>query len=852
MSVSNTATSALARLARILGVRQHNALILLLAGPIALGGGITLLEVRHARAREAAQHELSAIADQRERRLIDWRQERLADGKYFSSARFAAEGVQRWLVDPESAIARAGVIDWLGALQGENRYYEVMVLDRHLGRRLALPPEAGELTATERAKLAEVLQTGEVVLADLEREPTSGRVYCEVLFPIFDPADRKLPPFAIGLLRANARASLFPVLQQWPIPSATAETLLVRREGEDVLYLNDLRHRANTALSLRQSMSNSHLPAARILRGETAPFEGIDYRGVPVVAVGRLIPGTPWALVAKVDRQEIYSGVRGQLLAESAVLGSVLLGSAMAVAFLWQNRRSTLLRSAAAEWERTFDSVPDLIAILDKQKRIVRVNRAMAERIGRTQADCAGTSCFECVHVTARPPGDCPQLRTLEDLQTHSIEMFDPRLGGDFHITTAPLFDERGELTGTVHVARDITERKQAEAALRESRQAALNLMADAVEARQEAEKATAALRESEADFRGFFENVGTGTAQIDANGRFKRVNDRFCEIAGCRREELLGGMGPLDLDHPEEREADRARLERFFSGKDPLYASEKRYLRKDGSVVWVRVQAKFIHDDFGQRRYTAAIVEDITKSKLAEEALKASLREKEVMLKEIHHRVKNNLQVLTSLVNLQARSLSLERERGTGDRGQDTPDNGRRTNDHPVLAAFDDLRDRVRSMAMVHEKLYQSESLAAVDFAEYAKSLLSYLVNAHRTTAAIQLKLELDPLSLSVDRAVPCGLILNELASNALKHAFPGRAEGRVTVSSRTRDGHLSLSVSDDGVGLPSELDWRQAPSLGLQLVQMLSRQLDASVEVRRSDGGGTEFELRFEVGHP
>ena len=214
---------------------------------------------------------------------------------------------------------------------------------------------------------------------------------------------------------------------------------------------------------------------------------------------------------------------------------------------------------------------------------------------------------------------------------------------------------------------------------------------------------------------------------------------------------------------------------------------------------------------------------EDITERVMAEKTILASLQEKDVLLKEIHHRVKNNMQVISSLVSLQSDTL-----------------------DDPVLrAVFNDLRDQVRTMALVHEKLYQAESLANIDFAEYTQSLLSYLWRAHGDAVSdIRLTLDVQPMSISIEQAVPCGLILNELVTNALKHAFRDRTDGELTVALHADpDGTVYLSVRDNGVGLPA--DWRQSPSLGLQLVQILAGQIHGALEVRTD--GGTSFTLTF-----
>ncbi len=210
-----------------------------------------------------------------------------------------------------------------------------------------------------------------------------------------------------------------------------------------------------------------------------------------------------------------------------------------------------------------------------------------------------------------------------------------------------------------------------------------------------------------------------------------------------------------------------------------------------------------------------------------SEERLKESLTEKEVLLKEIHHRVKNNMQVISSLVDLQADELE--------------DDNS------AMRSILQDVTHRVRSMAMVHEKLYQSTDLARVDFADYAESLLGYLWRAHGpAVTGLLLKLDLEPVLLPVNMAVPCGLILNELFSNSLKHAFGNQDSGEVTVSfHENTDGRVNLSVKDNGIGLPKGFDWKQANSLGLRLVQMLAGQLHAAVEV--SSGAGTQFAILF-----
>ncbi|MCK4417131.1 MAG: hypothetical protein KAV99_03080, partial [Candidatus Latescibacteria bacterium] len=226
----------------------------------------------------------------------------------------------------------------------------------------------------------------------------------------------------------------------------------------------------------------------------------------------------------------------------------------------------------------------------------------------------------------------------------------------------------------------------------------------------------------------------------------------------------------------------------------------------------------------------------DITERKRAEEQIKASLKEKEILLKEVHHRVKNNLQVISSLLRLQSGYVK----------------------DKESLEMFRESCDRVRSMALIHEKLYQSEELSRVDFAKYIQDLTDHLFRSYGANSeAIRLKINVVDGLLGIDTAIPCGLIINELVSNSLRYAFPEGREGKICIDLRSdlpaapsdtaaqRGNKFTLIVSDNGVGLPKDLDFRNTKSLGLELVNTLADQLRGTIELDRS--GGTAFKIRF-----
>ena len=222
--------------------------------------------------------------------------------------------------------------------------------------------------------------------------------------------------------------------------------------------------------------------------------------------------------------------------------------------------------------------------------------------------------------------------------------------------------------------------------------------------------------------------------------------------------------------------------------------------------------------------RANESLLIEASQRERAEEQIRTSLREKEVLLKEINHRVKNNLQIISSLLNLQSRDI----------------------HDEQALRSFQVSQDRIRAMALVHEKLYLSEDLARIDFGEYIESLASDLRSSYGLNSQhVKLKIDVDNILLGVDTAIPCGVIVNELVANSLKHAFPEDRSGEIAISFREVDGHYSMIFKDDGVGLPEGLDISHPSSLGLTIVNAVTGQLGGTIDLSRN--GGSEISITF-----
>jgi two-component sensor histidine kinase len=293
-------------------------------------------------------------------------------------------------------------------------------------------------------------------------------------------------------------------------------------------------------------------------------------------------------------------------------------------------------------------------------------------------------------------------------------------------------------------------------------------------------------------------------------------------------------------IDNPNLLETERAEMEKY-GAKTILYIP----LRIKGQLIgyaelWEsRRRREFTLEEIALchdiARQAAVALEnarlfeqaqqEIVERKRVEERIKASLNEKEVLLKEIHHRVKNNLQIVSSLLSLQAERVS----------------------DKQALEALEESRNRVYSMGVIHEVLYQSQDLAQVDFGEFARRLSDHLLQTYGVGAqAVTLKMDISEVPLSIDTAIYCGLIVNELVSNSLKYAFPAGREGEICIGLHSSNGNrLILTVSDNGIGLPLDIEQRKSESLGLQLVTMLTRQLEGAAEFDQSNG--TVFKIMF-----
>ena len=360
------------------------------------------------------------------------------------------------------------------------------------------------------------------------------------------------------------------------------------------------------------------------------------------------------------------------------------------------------------------------------------------------------------------------------------------------------LRDEAGNIIGGLSSEEDITERKCIEETL----------------------------RESEARYRNLVKHAPAAIYEMDVQGtKFLSVNDTMCSILGYSREELFL-MKPTDLLDEEGRSLFKERLRKKLEGEKVDEAAEYHIRRTDG---------KWIHAAINVRAYTYSNEEpsrvtvigyDITERKQAEEQIKSLLAEKELLLKEVHHRVKNNMFMIMSLLSLQASTLK----------------------DSGAISSLQDAKSRVQSMMVLYDKLSNSAGSGIISTQEYLTSLVNEIINNFPNRGQVVLEAQIDDFHANAKIALPIGIIINELLTNIMKHAFVGRKEGLIRVSFSIKDNHATLIVSDNGVGIPESINIESSTGFGLRLVSgIITIQLEGTIRIER--GNGTKFVLEFDV---
>ena len=451
-------------------------------------------------------------------------------------------------------------------------------------------------------------------------------------------------------------------------------------------------------------------------------------------------------------------------------------------------------------YEQIISSTSDHMSFLDRDYVYRAVNKAYLKTHQKTRQEIIGLGVPDLLGVDVYERSVKEKLdRCLAGEEIHYQEWFDfPGSGRCFmDVAYYPYVNENGALSGVVVSSRDITKRKQTEEML----------------------------RNIEKRFRKILEDVSNIAIQVyDEERRTTFWNKASEKLYGYTQNEALGKkLEDLIIPSSMQKEVKRL-IHRWLEYGEKIPAGEAILVDKNGKDVPVFSSHSMNETSEGKELFCIDV--DLKSLKQAEKQIKASLKEKEVLLREIHHRVKNNMQVIISLLRMHSRRI-----------------------DDPRLGEiFNECRDRIYAMSLIHEALYQSEDLAQIDFGVYIKKLCRNLNQAYgASTKGIAITVEVCNVTLGMDQGIAVGMVISELVANAFKHAFPEGNGGSVSIRlSGLSEEEIELIVEDDGIGLPPEIDILKSPSLGLDLaVAAVTRELNGDIKVERN--GGTRFVIHF-----
>jgi len=456
------------------------------------------------------------------------------------------------------------------------------------------------------------------------------------------------------------------------------------------------------------------------------------------------------------------------------------------------------LSESEEKYKTLFESDPNYAILITPEGKLLDVNTAAEQITGMSKEELIGKSFNEL------------GIFIEEELELHG-EMFAQTLKhGAITPYRARIIDKNGQIRWVLN---------QSAAVTKDNKLYYVLVIGQDI---TEYKKAEDALKESEENLRFLTDNMNDVIGQIDAEGIITYFSPSLKQLTGYEPQKLVGEKS-TDLVHPDDQEIVLNAIQEGILSKKPLNI-EYRLKKLDGEYVWVETSGKIVYDTTGNYKSIVFVSRDIDDRKKADNALKESLNEKEVLLREIHHRVKNNMQIISSLLNLQIQF-------------EDTEE---------IADVLKDSQGRVKTMAMVHEKLYQSDSLSKINFRDYIKNLVSQIFYSYGIkNDIIVLEMDIDNFNIGIDTAIPLGLIVNELITNSVKYAFPGGREGKVKIIFKSKNHSHLLIISDDGIGIPDDIKPEKTESLGLQLVHNLTNQIDGKIEVDTNKG--TEFRIKF-----
>jgi PAS domain S-box-containing protein len=473
---------------------------------------------------------LHAITELKKQDLTQWREERLVDGEYFHENPFLSILINQIIANPSQAMFRNQMQEWLNLIQSHSPQYNRITLFDLSGEEICSAPNTPVIPSVViQQQIHFVSESRKTRFVDFYKSDQDQKVYLAVLVPVRSFKDNGI--LAVLMLRIDPAKYLYPYISRWPVFDRTSETLLVRREESDVLYLSELKYRKRAALSYRISLSNKDLPAVKAILGKSGFVDGIDYRGVPVVADVSAIPESPWYLVSRMDKAEAFAPLRSRLW--EVIFGcAILLGTAwMGLGFFWKKQKAQYYREKAESAESlrelneyleiTLKSIGDAVIVTDASGIVKGLNPIAETLTGWSMAEAVGnslTDIFPIINAETRQPIENPIIKVLKTgtivgLANHTVLISKKGIERQIADSASPIRDAKGHIRGVVLIFRDVSAEYEAAAALERNR---LELQA-------------------------VYDHAPVMMCAIDGNRHVLYANNAFSEFAGRPSEEFKG-----------------------------------------------------------------------------------------------------------------------------------------------------------------------------------------------------------------------------------------------------------------------------------------------------------------------
>ncbi|MFO7769592.1 MAG: PAS domain S-box protein [bacterium] len=796
--------------------------------------------------RTIAENQLAGMAYVKAVEIGEWRRERLGDAEVFFRNELFAETLGLLAARPEDPAVRGRIMRWMQRVQEVFRYDRISLWSEEGDELIAVPDTSSPPGRILRAAVRDPAHRTETHFLDLYREEGTVRPYLAILAPVQVPGSDPGGPGMISL-RLDPGIHLYPMLHRWRNFTETGETLLVRREGEDVLFLNDLRFDSDAALQRRIPLERSELPAAMAVRGAEGIVTGTDYRGVRVAAAVRSIPDSPWHLVTRMDTREIYAPLRDRLWNVVLMVAVMLIGVGTVLWAVWQRRGKLYyrelyqaersLQESESRYRALFHSIRDAILVTDTDRRIIDCNTAFTELFG-----------YELEEIRGRPTADLyddeevfremgaklrenigrPGFLYTIDYRTRSGRVF-PGETSTFYLT-----DEQGEVIGFIGVIRDVSGEQEA----------------------------ARALTESERRYREIFEKAPVGIFVTDSTGRVHTVNPAMARILGVdsaeeAREHFTDVARQLYTD-PERRAEFLQRLE--TEGHVSRFEYEAR--RADGECIWLEMSARITGQVPSGGFLIEGFVTEVTDRRRAEEERKR-LQQQLLQVQRMEsvgrlaggvaHDFNNMLSVILGHVE-----MALAGEVGEHD---------------PLHRRLDEIRNATeRSMALTGQLLAfarkQTIRPQVLDLNDTVEGMLKMLRRLIGEDIELAWMPDEDLWQVKLDPAQ-----IDQMLANLLVNARDAIAGvGKVTIGTenvtidedyaREHPGFLPgeyvmLAVSDDGSGMEPEVveqifdpffttkSLGEGTGLGMATVFGVVKQNEGFINVYSEPGEGTTFRI-------